>query len=163
MINRLLELNRGLYAWSVPDQMSILKLQMFPFSFTSDLTDWDNPTEYHCTLLHCKDVSDADYVEEITLGMPAIGVACKPEIWEDHKQRHIVVMVLDCRSYRSLNREFQDHGLHHSHPSYTPHVTLGKFTRRLSEKEQGRLLSMLTESWTETLNFEPTVKYSLCC
>lgn len=116
----------GLYVWMDFDEDTLLKFSAMrkvlraPHSFK-----WDNSTELHTTVLYhtgpmpsTLEVADREVVGSV------VGL----EAWIDHKDRTIVVAIIDSPGLQQLHQELKSHGFAHSFPEYKPHCTLGCFT-----------------------------------
>lgn len=159
-LSDLQKVGSGLYVWAVPDQPSVLKLNIFQVLFP-DMLDYENTTDYHATVLHCRDMGQLITSDsaEACIRCPLRGFAARavPTVWKD-KDRWILVMALDAPELAARNRQLQATGLQHSFPEYSPHVTLGKV---LGDPKEVR--SLFRQAWSDTLAFEPQLKYSFCC
>lgn len=155
----------GLYVWAVPDQPSIMALQIFECLMPRHL-DYENTTNYHATVLHCRDMSSlvtSDAAEAcICYPLHASRIQGVPTVWLDHKDRPIMVMLLDCPELQERNRRLQASGLPHSYHEFNPHITLGKLEQGVDPEEAQAEFRDLWSSLARPLAFETALKYSLC-
>lgn len=129
--------NGGLYVWLDPDESSVLKLHSLlkgaPFK-THD------GTEFHMTVLHHKGKlpSQANPPEDQPLSADLSEIV----VWVDHKQRNILVGLLDGLELHALHDSLIDQEFVHSHDEYNPHISLGK----------DLVLNAETRVWIDTRN-----------
>lgn len=109
----------GLYVWVDPDDRTLLTLQRLmknaPFK-TKDCTEW------HCTVLFF----DGELPEDVDVPPDQMfpGQLVDLEVWTDHKDRQILVGIVESKSLQNVHRALTSQGLSHSFPDYKTHVTL---------------------------------------
>lgn len=113
--------DQGLYVWVDPAMYSVLQIQRLikgaPFK-TQDMT------EVHCTVLFHKGHLAPDL--EMPADRPMMGEIRELAIWTDHKQRQLLVALLDAPDLMKLHSELKQSGLTHTFDDYVPHITLSK-------------------------------------
>lgn len=159
------ELDHGFYSWRQLDQASVLALSALrrfypcpeetPFSYNS------GPELHMTTMYHSKDLElPSTYVDPGP--QPLEASIDKFVIWEDHKDRHIVVALLNREQVLRDHKTLELQGFVHSYDPWSPHVTYGKF----KDKPNPRWVSLLNLAIRRnpvTLEFAPQVFIDSLC
>ncbi len=121
LYDKVRDMAAGLYVWTNPDEQSVLDILRYlkgaPFKVYSS-------TELHCTVLHCND--PLPHTIQVPGDRPFEAHITSIDTWQDHKDRTIVVLTLDCPELMQVNQALQAQGLTHSYPDFTPHITVAK-------------------------------------
>ncbi len=130
--------NGGLYVWLDPDESSVLKIHSLMSSAPFKTRDG---TEYHMTVLHHEGkLPSADVTPPADRNISAN--LSELVVWVDHKGRNIVVGLLDGMELHVLHDELLRQEFVHGHPTYNPHISLGKDV----------VLNAETRIWLDTRN-----------
>lgn len=167
MINLLRQTGVGLYVWATPTQETVLALQALASILPPDF-DATHPTDYHSTVLYCPEWEDTGQDQEVEAlvqtDVASTAGSAVPTIWVDHKDRHIVVLLVQQPMLESINRGLQDYGLRHSFSDYNCHITLGKFVRPLPAPSVRKVEQLLREYWqkiSSPVTYESELRWSL--
>lgn len=132
----------GLYVWASLLDEATLNIQRLTVAFP-ERDKLKNSTEMHCTVIYSKTEP-----EQPALAFPddrrgnIRASLVKLELWQDHKDRTLLVGLIQSETLRAYHQHFLRMGFKSDYPQYNPHITLAKDIRRDTPMQ----------TWLESIN-----------